>query len=91
MLKENLSFVGICVLVFAALLGLAYLFERTVCRDLQRRSRSRNISTHDQRDFEYAQAHDIEMIQVIDGADVSEHAFEKQAATSRSTSATCFS
>ena len=42
MLKENLSFVGICVLVFAALLGLAYLFERTVCRDLQRRSRSRN-------------------------------------------------
>ena len=44
MLKENLSFVGICVLVFAALLGLAYLFERTVCRDLQRRSRSRNIS-----------------------------------------------
>ena len=44
MLKENLSFVGICVLVFAALLGLAYLFERTVCHDLQRRSRSRNIS-----------------------------------------------
>ena len=44
MLKENLSFVGICALVFAALLGLAYLFERTVCRDLQRRSRSRNIS-----------------------------------------------
>lgn len=35
------------------------------------------VPTHDQRDFEYAQAHDIEMIQVIDGADVSEHAFEK--------------
>ncbi len=30
------------------------------------------VPTHDQRDFEYAQAHDIEMIQVIDGADVSE-------------------
>ena len=44
MLKENLSFIGICALVFAALLGLAYLFERTVCHDLQRRSRSRNIS-----------------------------------------------
>lgn len=44
MLKENLSFVGVCALVFAALLGLAYLFERTVCHDLQRRSRSRNIS-----------------------------------------------
>ena len=44
MLKENLSFIGVCALVFAALLGLAYLFERTVCRDLQRRSRSRNIS-----------------------------------------------
>ena len=35
------------------------------------------VPTHDQRDFEYAQAHDIEMIQVIDGADVSEKAFEK--------------
>ena len=30
------------------------------------------VPTHDQRDFEYAQAQDIEMIQVIDGADVSE-------------------
>ena len=39
MLKENLSFIGVCALVFAALLGLAYLFERTVCHDLQRRSR----------------------------------------------------
>ena len=32
MLKENLSFVGICALVFAALLGLAYLFERKIGR-----------------------------------------------------------
>jgi len=36
------------------------------------------VPTHDQRDFEYAQVHNIEMIQVIDGGDVSEHAFEKQ-------------
>ena len=35
------------------------------------------VPTHDQRDFEYAIAHNIPMIQVIDGADVSEHAFEK--------------
>ena len=35
------------------------------------------VPTHDQRDFEYAVAHIIPMIQVIDGADVSEHAFEK--------------
>ena len=36
------------------------------------------VPTHDQRDFEYAVAHNIPMIQVIDGADVSKHAFEKQ-------------
>lgn len=36
------------------------------------------VPSHDQRDFEYAVAHNIEMIQVIDGQDVSEHAFEKQ-------------
>ncbi|MBM6842107.1 leucine--tRNA ligase [[Clostridium] spiroforme] len=35
------------------------------------------VPTHDQRDFEYAQVHNIEMIQVIDGGDVTEHAFEK--------------
>lgn len=35
------------------------------------------VPSHDQRDFEYAVAHGIPMIQVIDGADVSEHAFEK--------------
>ena len=35
------------------------------------------VTTHDQRDFEYAVAHNIPMIQVIDGADVSDHAFEK--------------
>ena len=36
------------------------------------------VPTHDERDFEYAKYHNIPMIQVIDGADVSEHAFEKQ-------------
>ena len=36
------------------------------------------VPSHDQRDFEYAVTHNIPMIQVIDGADVSEHAFEKQ-------------
>ena len=35
------------------------------------------VPTHDQRDFEYALAHNLEMIQVIDGADVSKKAFEK--------------
>ena len=36
------------------------------------------VPTHDQRDFEYATFHNIPMIQVIDGRDVSECAFEKQ-------------
>ena len=35
------------------------------------------VPSHDQRDFEYAIAHNIDMIQVIDGKDVSECAFEK--------------
>ncbi|MBR0112303.1 MAG: leucine--tRNA ligase [Clostridia bacterium] len=35
------------------------------------------VPSHDQRDFEYAQVHGVPMIQVIDGADVSECAFEK--------------
>ena len=36
------------------------------------------VPSHDQRDFEYAQVHNIPMIQVIEGRDVSECAFEKQ-------------
>ncbi len=36
------------------------------------------VPSHDQRDFEYAVAHNIPMIQVIDGRDVSKSAFEKQ-------------
>ena len=41
------------------------------------------VPSHDQRDFEYAIAHNIDMLQVIDGdeklghVDVTEHAFEK--------------
>ena len=35
------------------------------------------VPSHDQRDFEYATEHKLEMIQVIDGRDVSESAFEK--------------
>lgn len=35
------------------------------------------VPSHDQRDFEYAVVHNIPMIQVIDGRDVSECAFEK--------------
>lgn len=35
------------------------------------------VPSHDQRDFEYAIAHNIEMLQVIEGRDVSECAFEK--------------
>lgn len=37
------------------------------------------VPSHDQRDFEYAQVHHIPMIQVIEGEDVSEKAFEKNA------------
>ena len=36
------------------------------------------VPSHDQRDFEYAVAHNIPMVQVIEGRDVSERAFEKQ-------------
>ena len=36
------------------------------------------VPSHDHRDFEYAVAHNIPMIQVIDGRDVSACAFEKQ-------------
>ena len=36
------------------------------------------VPSHDQRDFEYAKAHNLEMIQVIDGKSTDEHAFEKQ-------------
>lgn len=36
------------------------------------------VPSHDQRDFEYAKEHNLEMIQVIDGRDTVAHAFEKQ-------------
>ena len=36
------------------------------------------VPSHDQRDFEYAVAHNIPMIQVIEGRNVSQCAFEKQ-------------
>ena len=35
------------------------------------------VPSHDQRDFEYAKAHNLEMLQVIDGADTTDCAFEK--------------
>ena len=36
------------------------------------------VPTHDQRDFEYAKAHNIPMIEVISGGDTKTKAFEKQ-------------
>lgn len=36
------------------------------------------VPSHDQRDFEYATAHNIPMIQVIDGRETTSSAFEKQ-------------
>ena len=36
------------------------------------------VPSHDQRDFEYATEHGLEMLQVIDGRDTSNCAFEKQ-------------
>ena len=35
------------------------------------------VPSHDQRDFEYAQEHKLEIIKVIDCGDISEHAIEK--------------
>ncbi len=36
------------------------------------------VPAHDQRDYEYAKAHNLEMIEVISGGDIKDHAFEKQ-------------
>lgn len=36
------------------------------------------VPSHDERDYEYAIAHDIPMIEVISGGDTTTHAFEKQ-------------
>ncbi len=36
------------------------------------------VPSHDQRDYEYAQEHNLEMLQVIDGRDTNTCAFEKQ-------------
>ena len=35
------------------------------------------VPSHDQRDFEYAKEHNLEIIEVITGGDISEHAYEK--------------
>ena len=36
------------------------------------------VPSHDQRDFEYAKAHNLDMVEVISGGDTTNHAFEKQ-------------
>lgn len=36
------------------------------------------VPAHDQRDFEYAKVHNLDMIEVISGGDIKNHAFEKQ-------------
>ena len=36
------------------------------------------VPAHDERDFLYAQVHNLEVIEVISGGDISNHAFEKQ-------------
>ena len=36
------------------------------------------VPAHDERDFEYAKAHNLEMIQVIEGKDIKDSAFEKK-------------
>ena len=36
------------------------------------------VPAHDERDYEYAKAHNLQMIEVISGGDITNHAFEKQ-------------
>ena len=36
------------------------------------------VPAHDQRDFEYAEAHNLKVIEVIEGGDITKQAFEKQ-------------
>jgi len=36
------------------------------------------VPAHDQRDFEYAKSHNIDIIEVISGGDITDHAFEKE-------------
>ena len=36
------------------------------------------VPAHDERDYEYAKAHNLEMIEVISGGNIKDHAFEKQ-------------